>query len=77
MAESRRQLINASSFFQREEGKFGGFSAKKSTISGSSFKKGSSLGNVVGEDPHRCLVPKASYFQSLLSYIYGTASRQN
>ena len=50
MAESRRQLINASSFFQREEGKFGGFSAKKSTISGSSFKKGSSLGNVVGQE---------------------------
>ena len=50
MAESRRQLINASSFFQREEGKFGGFRAKKSTISGESFKKGSSLGNVVGQE---------------------------
>ena len=50
MAESRRQLINASSFFQREEGKFGGFSAKKSTISGSSFKKGSSLGNIVAQE---------------------------
>ena len=50
MAESRRQLINASSFFQREVGKFGGFRAKKSTISGESFKKGSSLGNVVGQE---------------------------
>ena len=50
MAESRRQLINASSFFQREEGKFGGFRAKKSTISGESFKKGSSLGNVVAQE---------------------------
>ena len=46
MAESRRQLINASSFFQREEGKFGGFSAKKSTISGASFKKGTSQESV-------------------------------
>ena len=50
MAESRRQLINASSFFQREEGKFGGFRAKKSTISGESFKKGSSLGNIVAQE---------------------------
>ena len=50
MAESRRQLINASSFFQREEGKFGGFRAKKSTISGESFKKGSSLGNVGAQE---------------------------
>ena len=42
MPESRQQLIGASSFLQRERENFGGMRFKRSTITGSSFKKGTS-----------------------------------
>ncbi len=42
MAESRQQLIQGSSFFQRQKEKLGNFMAKRSTISGAAFKKGTS-----------------------------------
>ena len=42
MAESRQQLIQGSSFFQRQKEKLGSFMAKRSTITGAAFKKGTS-----------------------------------
>ena len=42
MAESRRQLIDASSFLRNEKEKIGGLNVKRSTISGDAFKKGTS-----------------------------------
>ena len=42
MAESRRQLIDASSFLRNEKEKIGGLNVKRSTITGDAFKKGTS-----------------------------------
>ena len=42
MAESRQQLIQGSSFFQRQKEKLGSFMAKRSTITGAAFKRGTS-----------------------------------
>ena len=42
MAESRRQLIEGSSFLRNEREKIGGLNVKRSTISGDAFKKGTS-----------------------------------
>ena len=39
MAESRRQLIEGSSFLRNEKEKIGGLNVKRSTISGDAFKK--------------------------------------
>ena len=49
MAESRRQLIEGSSFLRNEKEKIGGLNVKRSTISGDAFKKGTSqeiVGNI-------------------------------
>ena len=42
MAESRRQLIEGSSFLRNEKEKIGGLNVKRSTITGDAFKKGTS-----------------------------------